>query len=251
MATDPVPPSIASYVHSTQIAQSYDHYFANTALFAYDTTLLDELLPQPCRLIDLGCGTGRHTVHFAAKGFDVTGVDLSQYMLIQTAAKCHERGVRADLHQLNLCDLSTFPDGGFDAAICMFSTLGMIRGGANRRTLLREVRRILRPGGRFIFHVHNRWHNLTVPDGRRWLLYTYSVGWLTGEVGDKSMENYRGIPGMYLHVFSQGELERLVSAARMTVERIVYLNEERDGELPPCSWRSVRANGFIVVCAKA
>jgi len=251
MTVDHLAPSVALYIESATIAERYDDFFAHTKLFLYDTAVLDELLPRPCRLIDLGSGTGRHVVHFARRGFDVTGVDLSQHMLILTAAKCNANGVRADLHQLDLADLSHFPDGSFDAATCMFSTIGMMRGHSNRVNFVRDVHRILRPGGLFVFHAHNRWHNLLSSEGRLWLLKTLLFGWTTGEIGDRRMHDYRGIPDMFLHVFSLGELRRLVAAGGMSIERIFYLNELRDDELPPRMGRSIRANGFIVACRRS
>jgi len=40
------------------------------------------------RILDLGCGTGRHAIEFARRGFDVTGVDFSEAML----TRARERG---------------------------------------------------------------------------------------------------------------------------------------------------------------
>ena len=43
--------------------------------------------PAPLRVLDAACGTGRHTVHLAALGHDVTGVDASPWMLERAGAK--------------------------------------------------------------------------------------------------------------------------------------------------------------------
>ena len=126
-----------------------------------------------------------------------------------------------------------------------------MRGHSNRVHFMRDVHRILRPGGLFVFHAHNRWHNLRSAEGRLWLLKTLLLGWMTGEIGDRRMHDYRGIPDMFLHVFSLCELRRLVAAGGMSIERVFYLNELRDDELPPCMGRSIRANGFIIACRRS
>ena len=250
MALDQLPPALTAYINRAGIALEYDDFFAETVLFRFDTDLLDKLLPAPCRLLDVGCGTGRHVVHFAGRGFDVTGVDLSTHMLLTAATKCHQHSVQAELLQHDIRDLSMLDANSFDAAICMFSTLGMIRGRTNRLKVLQGAYRALRPGGQFVFHVHNRWHNLFSAAGRAWLLRTYLSGWLNGEIGDKQMQQYRGIPNMFLHVFTLREIKRMVASAGMNIEAIVHLNELRDGPLSPCCCRGLRANGFIVVCRK-
>ena len=69
----------------------------------------------------------------------------------------------------NLVELGCIRSGAVDYGICMFSTLGMIRGRQNRRRVLAHARRILKPGGLFVLHVHNLWYNLFDPQGRLWL----------------------------------------------------------------------------------
>ena len=114
--------------------------------------------PTPGRLIDLGCGTGRLCVHFARKGYGCVGVDLSPTMLSKAKANADAVGVSVDWTEANLVDLDGVPDGGFDYAACLFSTLGMVRDAENRGAALRSFRRVLRPGGRLVLHAHNRWY---------------------------------------------------------------------------------------------
>ena len=44
------------------------------------------------RILDLGCGTGRHAVEFAKRGFDVTGVDFSEAMLSRARERANAAG---------------------------------------------------------------------------------------------------------------------------------------------------------------
>ena len=232
------------------MALDYDRYFSGTRLFDFDVDVLDGLLTTPGKLLDLGCGSGRHVVHFARRSFDVTGLDLSGHMLGVTRDKLIREGLHAELLQHDLCEPGLFDDDVFDYAVCMFSTLGLIRGRAHRVNALREVRRVLKPGGLFVFHVHNRWHNVFDPQGRAWLLRTCLTMPLQGyEVGDKIMENYRLIPRMYLHIFSLGEVRSMLRRAGLKLCEVISLNRARDGRLSGKWLRSVRANGFLVVAS--
>jgi len=208
------------------------------------------VLDAPARVIDLGCGTGRHVVHLARRGFDVVGVDLSPFMLEVAREKLRREGLDARLVEGSITDLSRFDDGAFRYALCMFSTLGLIRGRANRVELLREVRRILETGGCLVFHVHNRLHKLFERGSRGWLAATYLLRpFRRLEIGDLVGE-YRGIPDMYLHTFTLGEVKRLLRRADLELEGVLPLNRTRSGALRSHLLMSWRANGFIVVARK-
>ena len=99
------------YTHTSRLAAEEDAYFANHPLFQADERAVNERFIEPGRLVDLGCGTGRHGLRFAARGFSVTAVDLSRPMLLMVSAKAAERGVELTTVQSNLCRLGCFPDG--------------------------------------------------------------------------------------------------------------------------------------------
>ena len=247
---DPVSPSTRQYAQASHIAWEYDDYFAELPLFAFDQEVLEDVFTPPARVIDLGCGTGRHVITLARRGFDVVGVDLSPFMIDVAREKLAREGLDAELVTGNITDLSRFDTTSFRYAICMFSTLGLIRGADNRLAFLEEVCRLLEPGGRFVAHVHNRLHKITERGGLRWLLRSYLLGPFSEyDVGDMVGE-YRGIPDMFLHTFTRGELTRLLRRAAFEVEGVLPLNHARSGPLRPRLLTSLRANGFIVVARK-
>jgi len=245
---DPITPGTWEYVRATHIAEDYDQHYQYNDLFRFDTQVLDRWMPKPARLLDLGCGTGRHVIHFATRGFDVTGVDLSEHMLTVTNRKLAQEHCGATLIQGDITRLDELGLGRFDYAICMFSVLGMIYGGENRRRFLQQVRDRLAPTGLFAFHVHNRWHNLWYRDGREYL--RRAVGdWLRGrpEPFQKDMDGYQGISGLTLYVYSAAELRRVLRGAGLGIEELLYLNRPRTGVLRG-PFRGLRANGFLVAC---
>lgn len=239
------------YRNTPEMAAEYDDFYSGTALLEHDTDYLDARLTEPGTLLDLGCGVGRHVLHFAWRKFDVTGIDLSQHMIHETQKRLVLCNLGAKLICGDMFDLARFGDESFQYCICMFSSLGLIRGYRNRVTFVKRIRRVLRAGGLFAFHVHNRLFNFFLPEGRRWLLYTYTRGRLRGlEVGDKIMDGYRNIPDMYLHIFSAREVRRLLRDAGLGIVDICHLNARRTGPLRTRAFRSWRANGFLVTARK-
>jgi SAM-dependent methyltransferase len=247
-----VDPPLWQYAHTPRLAAEEDAYFSDHPLFRVDARLLDERLTVPGRLVDLGCGAGRHALRFAARGFAVAAVDLSRPMLEVVGVKAGAAGVRLLRVEANLCRLGCFPDATFDYALSMFSTLGMIRGRDARRRALGEWSRILRPGGRLALHAHNLWLNLRDRQGRAWLV-RHAVGTILrrDELGERRM-TYRGIPGMRVHLYRWGELKRALRGAGFRIDEVIPLDEVT---AEPIRWprvlHNIRAGGWIVFATRA
>lgn len=240
------------YLHTPRLAAEEDAYFVGHPLFDADARALDERFRTPGRLVDLGCGAGRHALRFAAKGFDVVAVDLSRAMLETVGQKAEEAGTPLLTVEANLCDLGCFPSKSFDYALSMFSTLGMIRGREPRRRALREAFQVLRPGGRLALHAHNVWLNLRDPQGRKWLLGQTRrlFSRRTGEFGDRRM-TYRGIPGMEVHLYRWGELKSDLRQAGFRIDEVIPLNEVSAEPIPnPKRFPNLRAGGWFVFASR-
>ncbi|AWT46387.1 MULTISPECIES: class I SAM-dependent methyltransferase [Streptomyces] len=95
------------------------------------------------RVLDLACGTGIVTRRLAARGLDVTGVDLAEGMVRHAAARLPGAVVRADCRRL------PFPDGVFDAVTSVW-LLHLLAGPADARAVVAECARVLRPGGVYV-----------------------------------------------------------------------------------------------------
>ncbi len=247
-----VPKGLWEYAHLDHIANDYDEYFADNTLFEFDTATLKRHFTRPGVLVDLGCGTGRLLVPFAREGFQTLAVDLSLPMLKVVGEKAQRENLRIGRVQANMVQLECIGDGVADYAICMFATLGMIRGRANRRKALAHAARILKPGGLFVLHVHNRWRNLIEPLSRRWLLWNLIESRFRRDIepGDKFF-TYRGVPQMFHHVFTRHELTADLRSAGLEIEEFIPLDTERRHALRHPWWLGrLRANGWIVVTRK-
>ena len=249
-----LPPGVSratwDYVHLPSIADDYDEYFAFNSLFEHDERVLHEHFRPLGMVADLGCGTGRALIPLVRAGHRGLAIDLSTHMLRVVRQKAQAEDLPIHCVQANLVELDGIVDQSVDHAMCLFSTLGMIRGRGNRRRFLAHCRRILKPGGRFVLHVHNYWYNLRDPGGPYWLVKNLlTAPWSSEvEIGDKWFP-YRGLPSMFLHVFRQRELRSDLRSAGFRVREWIPLDTPRRQALRhPWLAAWYRANGWIVVC---
>lgn len=244
--------SLWEYAHAEHIATEYDEYFADNQLFDVDAQVIARHFTSPGVVVDLGCGTGRALVPLARRGFMPVGVDLSNHMLRMVAEKAAREKLKIHRIRANLVDLGFLRDESIDYAICLFSTLGMIRSRENRGRTLDHVFRMLKPGGLLVIHVHNYWFNLFDRLGRRWIVRNLR-DWTFNrqiELGDKFFD-YRGVPKMFLHTFTQREFVKDLRRSGFRIRELTPLNVPRTGRLA-ASWffGSLRANGWIAVAEK-
>ncbi len=243
--------SLWRYISSKDVALNYDSYFADSELFRLDGLVLDNIIERPGRLLDIGCGTGRHIVRFAQKGHAITGVDLSQEMLNVARRKLDEHNLSARLERADITEMTALPDNHYDCAICMFSTLGMLRK-AGRIAAMRQARKKLVHGGILVAHFHNRFYDFFNRETLPWLIGTYLRGiFVPGyEIGDKIFDLYRGISSLRLHLFSIPEIRALMRAAGLQLRDIFFINRSRNDLIPSSPFARFRSSGFIVVAKK-
>lgn len=228
------------YIHNNELARSYDERLAGTPLLEVDIHFARRHFQAPGSLIDLGCGTGRLLLPLARLGFNCLGVDLSGSMLEITAAKARNEGLKIACLKANLVELNAIMSASFDYAACLFSTLGMIRGRENRRSFLGHVFRILRPGGLFVIHVHNRWFGF----GRK-------LGKRGTERGDRVMPQAYGGAALTLHHYTRAEIRKDLRGAGFECRQIKPIDLSTSCELK-YEWlfRALRAYGYLVAAVK-
>lgn len=131
------------------LAEVYDRWYASKTGRAYDIAekrAVGKLLPGPYerpRLLEVGCGTGHWSQWFAARRFDVVGVDISPEMIAVA------RNKKIDGASFETADARALPfeNGAFNVAVAITS-LEFV---ADVETMLNEMARCARkPGGALI-----------------------------------------------------------------------------------------------------
>lgn len=124
------------------------------------------------RVLDLACGHGRHAVALARRGFDVTGLDISQYQIGLAAEAAREAGVALSLVCDDMRNVPTEPP--FHGIYNFFAAFGYLESDAEDEMVLQRIAAALLPGGRFLIETNNALRTLrqftgssVTRDGRR------------------------------------------------------------------------------------
>jgi SAM-dependent methyltransferase len=144
---------VAAY--AGRFAELYDLFYADKP-YAREAAFVAELLrehegSQPVRrVLELACGTGTNAVQLAELGFSVIATDISADMLNRARGK----SAAVDFRQQDMSRLD-LPERPFDAAVCLFDSLGYLQTNEAILATLVRVREHLRPGAPFVVEV---WH---------------------------------------------------------------------------------------------
>ncbi len=152
MAT-PIEDNNAIY-NTADAAQS----FVKSGLFPAEEKAIRDHIKKGMRILDIGCGTGRTTLHLAALDDTIVGVDYAESMIL----KARERFPQIHFEVADVRALP-FEDSSFDVVFFSFNGLDYLSPKSERMKGLEEIKRVLKPGGVFIYSSHN-WYRL--PLGR-------------------------------------------------------------------------------------
>ncbi len=104
-------------------------------------------------ILDLACGTGRHCVELATRGYQVVGFDLSLSMLARASDEAHDRKQKINFVQGDMRDM-TFEDT-FDGVFSWNTSFGFFDEEKNA-AVVAKVHKALKKGGQFLLDVANR-----------------------------------------------------------------------------------------------
>lgn len=141
-------------------------------------------LEPPCRIIDLGAGSGESVRRLRGLGFDAVGIDLAP---------------GADVERGDIL-APPFGDASFDAALCQCS---FFLTGAPERALI-EAARLMRPGGRLLF-------SDVCPGGEAWLRRAALAAGLRAETVEDITDEWKQY---YIEALWRGEAELPPEGAR-------------------------------------
>ena len=106
------------------------------------------------KIIDIGCGTGRHSIELVKRGYQITGIDLSESQLKRAREKAKEQGVEIDFQKHDARDLPF--KGEFDLAIMLCEGgFSLMETDEMNFEILKNATKVLNDKGKLIFTTLN------------------------------------------------------------------------------------------------
>lgn len=147
---------MSSYIG--KYAEYYDTIYAQKD-YAGEAAFLADCLGRygvsaPANLLEIACGTGSHALALERLGFRLKATDYSQDLL----AVAREKGAQAESNiEFAWADMRelVLDKTDFDAAICLFDSIGYVQADAAIKSVIAGVKKHLKPGGFFLFEF---WH---------------------------------------------------------------------------------------------
>lgn len=126
-------------------------YSRQSGLWPIEAELIDRHFPKPpAAVLDIGCGAGRTSAVLHERGYRIVAIDVA----IPLVTLARTRWPEIDFRQMDARRLE-FPDETFDAAFFSYNGVDNLYPESARMDCFREVRRVLKAGGPFLFSSHN------------------------------------------------------------------------------------------------
>jgi SAM-dependent methyltransferase len=178
------------------VAEWWRTWFGRSYLELYDRHLSERTAPEidrleallelrpPLRILDLGCGQGRHSIELARRRYEVTAIDISPYLLEVAKRRASEAGVQVRWIE---GDMRRPPAGEeFDLALSLFTSFGYFDSEAENQAVLQAAAGALKSGGRLVIEVLHGDRAIALFREREW----FTVGQAT-VVENRSLDRSR------------------------------------------------------------
>lgn len=126
-------------------------YTGETELVLHLCQKFDIGIPQ--YILEVGCGTGNHTIDIAKKVKRVTAIDIDPHMIRKAKEKTH--AIRAKNIKLIHTSIENLKEKKFDLAIALFNVVTYIQNTPDLYSFMRGVAKHIKPGGIFVFDCWN------------------------------------------------------------------------------------------------
>lgn len=172
-------------------------------------------LPRGARVLDVGCGPGRHAVALAQAGLEVTGVDVSARFLDIAADAARRAGVRAAFFEV---DARQMPfDDEFDAVISLCQgAFGLM--GPDDSLVLKRMAEAVRPGGRVILTAFSALYEAR--NRRAGATFDADAGWVHELADITTEEGASERVDLWTSVYTPRELRLLALGVGLIPERV-------------------------------
>jgi 2-polyprenyl-3-methyl-5-hydroxy-6-metoxy-1,4-benzoquinol methylase len=176
------------------------------------------------RILDVGCGTGRHSIELAKRGFDVTGVDISAGMLREAHRKGKEAGVDVQWVREDATELML--ESEYDAAICLCEGgIGLVGHGedaeAHDKAIFRNIAKALVPHGPFLLTALNGYQVIRQMKDEHVLAGRFDPATMVSNYEDEwDLPEGARVVKIYERLFIPPEMVRILTEAAFRVDRV-------------------------------
>lgn len=144
-------------VDETCFSQVYSHYYDliyKSKDYKNETEqvarLIKKYAPAGKKILNVGCGTGNHDLELASKGYKITGIDSSEYMLKEAMRKSASEN-KSILFEKKDIRFDNIEEQPYDVVLSLFHVMSYLTGDEDIRLAFKNIYRMLNPGGLFIF----------------------------------------------------------------------------------------------------
>src|SRR5216684_9294086 len=167
------------------------------------------------RVLDIGCGAGRHSLFLQEKGLDVTGVDVSPLAI----RVCRARGLK-DARLMSIDDVGPSL-GRFDTILMLGNNFGLFSNRIKARVLLRRFLKIMNPKGRIIAESLEIYKRPVDPSHRRYHLRNIRLGRMPGQVRIRIRYRNLATPWFDYLLASKKEMKEILRGTGWRVKRFL------------------------------
>ena len=224
-------PKISADFVIDQYRSGIENYRAATkdlGIWASERYVFEKYLPLDEPLLDVGCGAGRTTYALHQMGYtDLVGIDLTPEMITAAISLAEHFETKIDFRVGDATRLS-FEDDSFGAVVFSFNGLMSIPEQDRRDQALREIWRVLKPGGVFLFTTHDRDKDENYLEFWR----EQTAKWEAGEqderlfqFGDLITSSKNEEREIFIHIPSRAEIWNWLKAHGFTVMETFYRSD--------------------------
>lgn len=201
----------------------YTRAVKKIGLWESEKMMIEKYFNPKKRILDIGCGAGRTTIGLYKLGYHlVEGLDLSEAMIVQA------RRISKDLNynitfRVGDAACLDYDDETFETALFSFNGIMQIPERKNRIKVLKEIKRILKPKGYFLFTTHDRdsskeYESFWQEEKRKWALHLEDKS--LHEFGDRVIKMEER--DIFIHLPTREEvISSLEEAGFVLIERIL------------------------------
>lgn len=134
----------------------YGEAIDEVGLWDSEKIIFHKYIEKNNKILDIGCGAGRTTINLFKEGYtSITGLDVAENLLNYAKSYSESNNLNINFILGDATNLN-FPNNTFDAVIFSYNGMQCIPKKENRAKVLKEIYRVLKSGGIYIFTAHNR-----------------------------------------------------------------------------------------------